>query len=148
MCFLQLLNQKDYEAITVQGNHWPCWCGALSLLQPLRGKELLLDELYLKTLSPPLWAMLNTSPPRLPEPRNHKHFKKIKTMYDQPGCSLKTLFYPAAAKRTGTWRLSMVASELIQSHPNISSYPQTSGRQPFHWNPQLVVEKRKAQVPL
>ncbi len=38
----------------------------------------------------------------------------------------------------------MVADELIQSYPNIPSLlSQTPSRQPFHRNPQLVVEKRQ-----
>ena len=39
----------------------------------------------------------------------------------------------------------MVAAELIKAHPNSSSLlSQTLGRQPFHRNPQLVVEKGKS----
>ncbi len=52
----------------------------------------------------------------------------------------KRLFYPAAAK---DWNMTSIqwADELIQSHPTLL-LSQASGRQPFHWNPQLVVEER------
>ena len=41
----------------------------------------------------------------------------------------------------------MVADELIKAHPTLPSLlPQTLGRQPFHRNPQLVVEKGKSHT--
>ena len=87
--FLQLLNQKDYEAITVQEIIDLADVGRSTFYSHYESKELLLDELCQK-LFHHLFERLNTSHHKTIWPISFSISRKIKTMWPV-SCSLKMI---------------------------------------------------------
>ena len=141
--FLHLLNQKDYEAITVQEIIDLADVGRSTFYSHYESKELLLDELCQK-LFHHLFERAEHLSPQDYLAHIFQHFKKNQDHVTSLLLSKKRLFYPSATKRTRTRCLpngSRRTYQVPSNHPSL--LPQTPGRQPFHRNPQLVVEKRQ-----
>ena len=96
--FLYLLNQKDYEAITVQEIIDLADVGRSTFYSHYESKELLLDELCQKLF---------------------QHFKKNQDHVTSLLLSKNDYFIRQLRKELEHDVYPMVADELIQSHPNI-----------------------------
>ena len=121
--FLHLLNQKDYEAITVQEIIDLADVGRSTFYSHYESKELLLDELCQK-LFHHLFERAEHLSPQDYLAHIFQHFKKNQDHVTSLLLSKNDYFI----------------RQLRKHSPLLS---QTPGRQPFHRNPQLVVEKRQ-----
>ena len=100
--FLQLLNQKDYEAITVQEIIDLADVGRSTFYSHYESKELLLDELCQKLFH-----------------HIFQHFKKNQDHVTSLLLSKNDYFIRQLRKELEHDVYPMVADELIQSYPNI-----------------------------
>ena len=141
--FLHLLNQKDYEAITVQEIIDLADVGRSTFYSHYESKELLLDELCQK-LFHHLFERAEHLSPQDYLAHIFQHFKKNQDHVTSLLLSKNDYFIRQLRKEL---EQRCLPNGSRRTHPGPSNspslLPQTPGRQPFHRNPQLVVEKRQ-----
>lgn len=116
--FLYLLNQKDYEAITVQEIIDLADVGRSTFYSHYESKELLLDELCQK-LFHHLFERTQYLSPQDYLAHIFQHFKKNQDHVTSLLLSKNDYFIRQLRKELEHDVYPMVADELIQSHPNI-----------------------------
>ena len=112
--FLQLLNQKDYEAITVQEIIDLADVGRSTFYSHYESKELLLDELFQK-----LFERDEHLSPQDYLAHIFQHFKKNQDHVSSLLLSKNDYFIRQLRKELEHDVYPMLADELIQAHPNI-----------------------------
>ena len=116
--FLQLLNKKDYETITVQEIIDLADVGRSTFYSHYESKELLLDELCQKLFHHLFERDEHLSPKDYLAHIFH-HFKKNQDHVSSLLLSKNDYFIRQLRKELEHDVYPMVADELIQSHPNI-----------------------------
>ena len=116
--FLHLLNQKDYEAITVQEIIDLADVGRSTFYSHYESKELLLDELCQK-LFHHLFERAEHLSPQDYLAHIFQHFKKNQDHVTSLLLSKNDYFIRQLRKELEHDVYPMVADELIQAHPNI-----------------------------
>ncbi|WP_302993238.1 TetR/AcrR family transcriptional regulator [uncultured Streptococcus sp.] len=116
--FLQLLNQKDYEAITVQEIIDLADVGRSTFYSHYESKELLLDELCQK-LFHHLFERAEHLSTQAYLAHIFQHFKKNQDHVTSLLLSKNDYFIRQLRKELEHDVYPMVADELIQAHPNI-----------------------------
>ena len=116
--FLQLLNQKDYEAITVQEIIDLADVGRSTFYSHYESKELLLDELC-KKLFHHLFERDEYFSPQDYLDHIFQHFKKNQDHVTSLLLSKNDYFSRQLHKELEHDVYPMLADELVQSHPNI-----------------------------
>ncbi len=116
--FLHLLNQKDYEAITVQEIIDLADVGRSTFYSHYESKELLLDELCQK-LFHHLFERAEHLSPQDYLAHIFQHFKKNQDHVTSLLLSKNDYFIRQLQKELEHDVYPMVADELIQAHPNI-----------------------------
>ena len=116
--FLQLLNQKDYEAITVQEIIDLADVGRSTFYSHYESKELLLDELCQK-LFHHLFERDEHLSPQDYLAHIFQHFKKNQDHVSSLLLSKNDYFIRQLRKELEHDVYPMLADELIQAHPNI-----------------------------
>ena len=116
--FLQLLNLKDYETITVQEIIDLADVGRSTFYSHYESKELLLDELCQK-LFHHLFERNNQLSPQDYLAHIFQHFKKNQDHVTSLLLSKNDYFIRQLHKELEHDVYPMVADELIQAHPNI-----------------------------
>ena len=141
--FLQLLNQKDYEAITVQEIIDLADVGRSTFYSHYESKELLLDELCQK-LFHHLFERAEYLSPQDYLAHIFQHFKKNQDHVTSLLLSKNDYFIRQLRKELEHDVYPMVADELIQSYPNIPhSYLKHLVVSRFHWKPSAGGWKRQ-----
>ena len=116
--FLQLLNQKDYETITVQEIIDLADIGRSTFYSHYESKELLLDELC-KKLFHHLFERDEHLSPQDYLAHIFQHFKKNQDHVASLLLSKNDYFIRQLRKELEHDVYPMLADELVQSHPNI-----------------------------
>ena len=116
--FLQLLNQKDYEAITVQEIIDLADVGRSTFYSHYESKELLLDELCQK-LFHHLFERAEHLSPLDYLAHIFQHFKKNQDHVTSLLLSKNDYFIRQLRKELGHDVYPMVADELIKAHPTL-----------------------------
>lgn len=116
--FLQLLNQKDYEAITVQEIIDLADVGRSTFYSHYESKELLLDELC-QQLFHHLFERAEHLSPQDYLAHIFQHFKKNQDHVTSLLLSKNDYFIRQLRKELEHDVYPMLADELIQAHPNI-----------------------------
>ena len=130
--FLHLLNQKDYETITVQEIIDLADVGRSTFYSHYESKELLLDELCQK-LFHHLFERAEHLSPQDYLAHIFQHFKKNQDHVTSLLLSKNDYFIRQLQKELEHDVYPMVADELIQSHPNHPPLlSQTPGRNQLH----------------